>query len=93
MIENDALLYFYFYTRFFIYRIPVCFFDGISDHQRQSINNFRTDWCIDGGDGEENATVDEITKLTTQEEFDPEETKLQDKGYRRRKLNFKLLDL
>ena len=49
----------------------------------------------DGGDGEDNATLDadELTKLTTQEEFDREETKLQDKAYRRRKVNFKLLDL
>ena len=49
--------------------------------------------AIDGGDGEGNATLDEITKLTTQEEFDREETKLQDKAYRRRKVNFKILDL
>ena len=49
----------------------------------------------DGGDGEDNATLDagELTKLTTQEEFDREETKLQDKAYRRRKVNFKILDL
>ena len=49
--------------------------------------------AIDGGDGEDNATLVEITKLTTQEEFDREETKLQDEAYRSRKVNFKLLDL
>ena len=49
--------------------------------------------AIDGGDGEDNATLVEITKLTTQEEFDHEETKLQDEAYRSRKVNFKLLDL
>ena len=48
---------------------------------------------IDGGDGEDNTTPDKITKLTTQEEFDHEETKLQDKAYCRRKVHFKLLDL
>ena len=49
--------------------------------------------AIDGGDGEDSATLVEITKLTTQEEFDREETKLQDEAYRSRKVNFKLLDL
>ena len=43
--------------------------------------------AIDGGDGEDNATLDEITKLTSQEEFDHEETKLQGKAYHRRKVN------
>ena len=43
--------------------------------------------AIDGGDGEDNATLDEITKLTSQEEFDREETKLQDKVYHRTKIN------
>ena len=49
--------------------------------------------AIDGGNGEDNATLDEITNLTTQEKFDHEETKLQDKAYHRRKVTFKLLDL
>ena len=49
--------------------------------------------AIDGGDGEDNTTPDEITKLAMQEEFDHEETKLQDKAYCRRKVHFKLLDL
>ena len=49
--------------------------------------------AIDGGDGEDNTTPDKITKLTTQEEFDHEETKLHDKVYCRRKVHFKLLDL
>ena len=43
--------------------------------------------AIDGGDAEDNATLDEITKLTSQEEFDREETKLQDKVYHRTKIN------
>ena len=78
---------------FFIYRIPVYCSDGlqtIKDSQKTILE--RID-AIDGGDGEGNATLDEITKLTTQEEFDREETKLQDKAYRRRKVNFKILDL
>ena len=46
-----------------------------------------------GGDREDNATLDEITNLTTQEKFDHDETNLQDKAYHRRKVTFKLLDL
>ena len=78
---------------FFIYRIPVYCSDGlhtIKDSQKTILE--RID-AIDGGDGEDNATLVEITKLTTQEEFDREETKLQDEAYRSRKVNFKLLDL
>ena len=49
--------------------------------------------AIDAGDGEDNATLDEITKLTTQEEFDREETQLQGDAYCRKKVEFKLFDL
>ena len=62
----------------------------IKDNQKAILE--RID-AIDGGDGEDNATLDEITKLTIQEEFDREETKLQDKAYCRKKIDFKLFDL
>ena len=53
----------------------------IKDSQRVILEQIDT---IDGGDGEGNATLNEITKLTPQEEFDREENKFQDKTYRRR---------
>ena len=91
--RNDAILYFYFYTCFLFIEfqyVVLIELQTIKDSQKTILE--RID-AIDGGDGEGNATLDEITKLTTQEEFDCEETKLQDKAYRRRKVNFKILDL
>ena len=49
--------------------------------------------ATDGRDEEDNTSLDEITKITSQEECDCEETKLQDKVYCRRKENFKLFNL
>ena len=62
----------------------------IKDSQKANLERIDV---IDGGDGEYNATLDEMIKLTTQELFDREETKLQDNAHRRRKVNFKLFDL
>ena len=88
--KNDVLLYFYFYTNIFIYRFSVCCSDQtIKDSQKAILE--RID-AIDG-DGEDNATPDEITTLTTQEEFDRKETKLWYIAYCRRNVNFELLDL
>ena len=74
----------------FIYRFSVCCSDQtIKDSQKAILE--RID-AIDG-DGEDNATLDEITTLTTQEEFDREETKLWYIAYCRRNVYFELLDL